>query len=146
MNERRRRSPPHAPRPADVGASPHVLLDVEYRQGLLYLVLANDGSAPARNVRVRFARALRGVGGERDIAALQIWKGLPLLRANKEVRVFLDAAPLLFRRRQPTRFAATVSYADREGREVSEVFRHDLGVWRDFGEILGAEESLRVRT
>ena len=76
---------------------------------------------------------------------MRVWSGLPLLRAGKELRVFLDAAPLLFRRRQPTRFAATVRYTDRDGREFSRVFRHDLALWRDFGEVLRAGEALGVR-
>jgi len=119
---------------------PHCVLDVEYDRGALYLVLANDGAGLARDVAVRFARPLRGVGGERDVASLAVFANLPLLRAGKGLRVFLDVAALLFRRRQATRFSAVVTYRDRDGRRFSDEFRHDLAIWRDFGEVVRPDD------
>ena len=43
-----------------------VILDLEFEDGLLFLVLENIGFRPAHAVRVRFAEPLRGLGGEDD--------------------------------------------------------------------------------
>jgi hypothetical protein len=114
---------------------PEVLLDVVCEQGLLYLVLANDGPATAFEVSVVFAHPLLGVGGEVDIAASRLFRRLPLLRAGHEVRVFIDTSRELQARRQRKIVRATVHYRDRRGRRFQETVRHDLRIWGDFGEI-----------
>jgi hypothetical protein len=61
------------PREADV------ILDVEFEDGLLFLVLENIGFRPAHAVRVRFGGPLRGLGGEKRIDRLRIFQRLELL-------------------------------------------------------------------
>ena len=114
---------------------PEVLLDVVCEQGLLYLVLANDGQATAFEVSVTFKHPLRGVGGEVDITAGRLFRRLPLLRAGHEVRVFVDTSRELQARRQRKIVQATVHFRDRRGRRFQETVRHDLRIWADFGEI-----------
>jgi hypothetical protein len=121
------------PRPPGEG-DPEVLLDVELADGCLYLVLANDGPATAFDVAVKFARPLIGVGGEVDVATLQVFKGLPLLRAGQEIHAFVDVARDLLARKQAKIVTATVTYCSRKGRLLGETFRHDLRIWEDWGE------------
>jgi len=116
--------------------TPHVVLDVELENGLLFLVLANVGDGVAYDVRVRFSRSLRGVGGSRDLAKLGVFRGLPLLRPGRELRAFLDVAELLFRRKQARAFRARVAWRDRAGGEHAETIHHDLSIWSDWGELV----------
>ena len=105
------------PRPTlPEGHGPDVLLDVDYDEGMLFLVLKNIGDQPAFDVSVRFSRQLKGVGGQKVVSAARIFQGLALLRPGKELRVFLDLAHLLFRRRKRNRFWARVTYRDPIGR------------------------------
>jgi hypothetical protein len=127
-------------RPPEPG-DPEVLLDVECVDGRLYLVLANVGEATAFDVRVEFKRPLPGVGGEVDIAALRVFRGLPLLRPGRELRVFVDTASALLQRKQSRILRAQVSYDSRYKRGLGERFRHDLRIWQDFGEVRPGTES-----
>lgn len=128
-----KRKPPRPGLPD--GKGPDVLLDVDYEDGRIFLVLKNIGGEPAFDVEVRFSSALRGVGGERVVSEARVFQRLRMLRPDKELRVFLDLAHLLFRRRKQNRFRAQVRYRDRRKRPFAETFRHDLDVYRDWGDI-----------
>jgi hypothetical protein len=128
---------PQAPGPDD----PVVLLDIERERGCLYLVLANDGVAPAFDVRVTFERPLLGAGGEVDVAELAIFRKLPLLRAGREYRVFLDVAEALLARRGAKQVRAEVTYRTRARRRLGEVFTHDLRIWKDLPEVQVGEQD-----
>jgi hypothetical protein len=133
----RRRSPPKAvsdDRPPPAGTA-EVLLDVELTDGSLWLVLANPSEQAAFEVSVAFQGPLIGVGGDRDIAAMRVFRMLPLLRPKREIRIFVDVARSFFARRQPTRIEARVSWRSRAGERFSQAFAHDLAIWEDFGEI-----------
>jgi hypothetical protein len=123
-------------RPAPPGpGDPEVLLDVEHARGCLYLVLANVGPATAFDVRVTFDKPLLGAGGSTDITALDVFRKLPILRAEKEIRVFVDVTRELLARRGSKRVRARVTYRSRAGERLGEVFTHDLRIWRDWPEV-----------
>ena len=116
----------HPPREADV------VLDVELERGLLFLVLRNLGDLPAHTVRVRFEQPLHGLGGERRVDRLQIFRRLEFLGPGRHIRVFLDRTALFFGRDEPTELAVTVTWrTDREKRRRRQI-RHDLAAYRDF--------------
>jgi hypothetical protein len=121
-------------RPPSAGAA-EVLLDVELTDGSLWLVLANPSDQTAFDVSVTFQAPLMGVGGDRDITQMRIFRRLPLLRPRREIRIFVDVARSLFARRQPTRLEARVSWRSRAGERFAQTFKHDLAVWEDFGEV-----------
>jgi len=112
-----------------------VLLDVQLDGGKLWLVLANDSDQPAFRISVDFERPLYGAGGTLDLTDLPIFHDLGLLRRGREVRMFIDVAKHFFVREEDTALCAHVSWESREGRPFAQEFRHDLGVWKDFGEI-----------
>jgi hypothetical protein len=114
------------PREADV------ILDVEFEDGLLFLVLENIGFRPAHAVRVRFGGPLRGLGGEKRIDRLRIFQRLELLAPRRRIRIFLDRAALLFGRDEPTELEARISWRTDEGERRSRTVRHDLDAYRDF--------------
>lgn len=108
-----------------------VLLDVDFADGLLFLVVANLGALPAHRVRVRIEPPLHGLGGRRRIDRLALFNRLELLAPGKRIRVFLDRAALYFARDEPTRLTATVSWRTDAGERRERVVRHDLGIYRD---------------
>lgn len=110
------------PREADV------ILDVEFEDGLLFLVLENIGFRPAHAVRVRFGGPLRGLGGEKRIDRLPIFQRLELLPPRRRLRIFLDRAALLFARAEPTELEARISWRNDDGARRSRTVRHDLDV------------------
>jgi len=114
------------PREADV------ILDVEFEDGLLFLVLENIGFRPAHAVRVRFAGPLRGLGGEKRVDRLRIFQRLELLPPRRRIRIFLDRAALLFARDEPTELEARISWRTDDGERRSRTVRHDVDAYRDF--------------
>lgn len=114
------------PREADV------ILDVEFEDALLFLVLENIGFRPAHSVRVRFAGPLRGLGGEKRIDRLRIFQRLELLPPRRRIRIFLDRAALLFARDEPTELEARISWRTDHDERRSRTVRHDLDAYRDF--------------
>lgn len=118
--------------PEAVTGAADVVLDVEFDRGLLFLVLENLGEQPAHGVRVRFDQPLTGLGGERRIDRLQIFRRLEFLGPGREIHVLLDRSALLFAREQETAFEARVTWRGDEGERGSRTIRHDLSAYRDF--------------
>jgi hypothetical protein len=118
------------PEAVTVGAD--VVLDVEFERGLLYLVLENLGDAPAHAVRVRFEGPLTGLGGERRIDRLQIFRRLEFLGPRRRIQVFLDRSALFFAREEPTALEVRVTWRDDRGTRGARTIRHDLSAYRDF--------------
>ena len=109
-----------------------VILDVELDRGLLFLVLENLGDLPAHTVRVRFEQPLHGLGGERRVDRLQIFRRLEFLGPHRRIRVFLDRTALFFGRDEPTGLAVTVTWRTDEGHRRRRKIGHDLTAYRDF--------------
>jgi hypothetical protein len=109
-----------------------VILDVELERGLFFLVLENLGGEPAHSVRVRFDGPLSGLGGERRIDRLQLFRRLEFLGPGRRVRVFLDRSALFFARDDPTVFGVRVAWRTDRGERRSREIRHDLAAYRDF--------------
>jgi hypothetical protein len=109
-----------------------VILDVEFEDGLLFLVLENAGAEPAHSVRVRFEEPLRGLGGEKRIDRLRLFQRLEFLGPRRRIRVFLDRSALFFARGEETKVTARVTWRDDQGGRRSREIRHDLDAYRDF--------------
>jgi hypothetical protein len=118
--------------PGAVTGDADVVLDVEFDCGLLFLVLENLGDGPAHTVRVRFDAPLTGLGGDRRIDRLQLFRRLEFLGPGREIRVLLDRSALFFAREQETAFEARITWRNDEGERRSRTIRHDLGAYRDF--------------
>ena len=118
--------------PGAVTGDADVVLDVEFDRGLLFLVLENLGDGPAHTVRVRFDAPLTGLGGERRIDRLQLFRRLEFLAPGGHIRVFLDRSALFFAREQETAFEARLTWRTDEGERRSRTIRHDLAAYRDF--------------
>jgi hypothetical protein len=110
-----------------------VIVDVIFEDGLLFLTVENIGAAPVRRVSVSFDRALPGVGGRVDVAALALFGNIEFLAPRKSIRTFLDTTASWFARGAPVRFAARVAYMDAAGRRRVATIAHDLEIYRDIG-------------
>ena len=110
-----------------------VILDVVFRQGLLFLVLANTGERPALAVRVKLDAPLTGVGGTKRLDRLALFRKLEFLAPRKSIEVFLDRSDAFFARDEPTRLAAAITWRTPEGERRSTTIVHDLEIYRDLG-------------
>jgi hypothetical protein len=117
-------------------AEPELVLDVEHRDGLFFLVLANTGTATAFEPRVRFDQPLHGLHGQTDVSALPIWTGLAMLRPGVQVDVLLDPATQP-RSADQLRFAVAVTYVDGSGEQHEHRYAHDLSAYAGLPSVLG---------
>jgi hypothetical protein len=120
----------------DLSARPDVYVDFTVDQGLLFIVLRNVGAASAYDVVTRFDRPFRGLGGRKDISMITLFRSLPFMPPGKQFTQLVDHLDAYFRRDEPTRLTASMTYADREGRRYAEAVPHDLGIYRDLDETL----------
>jgi len=95
-------------------------------------VPGNIGSRPAHAVRVRFAEPLRGLGGEKRVDRLRIFRQLELLGPRRRIRIFLDRAALFFAREEQTKLEVRIAWRTDDGKRGSRTVRHDLDAYRDF--------------
>ena len=119
------------PREDDERPRPDVVLDVEFDQGLLWLVVANIGERPALAAQVRFDKPFRGLGGSVEVSALRLFRRIEFLPPAKEIRTLLDASSAYFARKEPTKLAATIAFRDDAGQGYERRVVHDLAIYRD---------------
>ena len=110
-----------------------VILDVVFRQGLLFLVVANTGERPALAVRVKLDAPLTGVGGTKRLDRLALFRKLEFLAPRKSIEVFLDRSDAFFAREEPTRLTAAITWRTPAGERRSTTIVHDLEIYRDLG-------------
>jgi hypothetical protein len=126
-----RATPSNEPDPVAGGREADVILDVVFEDGLLFLVVANVGDRPAHRVRVKFEQPFSGLGGSRKMHSIALFRKLEFLAPRKEIRVFLDRSGSYFARGEPTTIVADIAWRTTDGRDRSQVVRHDLEVYRD---------------
>ena len=119
--------------PSRVTADPDVILDVLFEDGLLFLSVRNIGSRPVHHVSVTFDQPITGLGGDREISALPLFKNIEFLAPGRDIRTVLDTSASYFSRGQPERFKVVISYQEAKGRRRRAVIQHDLGIYRDIG-------------
>ena len=112
---------------------PEVIVDFKCEDGVLFVVLKNTGQRSAYRVRAEFDKPLHGLGGTKCISELALFQRVEFMPAGKEFVQLVDATAAWFRRRGPTKYVITISYADREGQRYSDRIIHDLKIYRDLG-------------
>lgn len=112
---------------------PEVILDFTAEHNLLYVVLRNIGARSAYHVTVQFDHPFHGLGGTKCVSDMMLFRHLQFLPPGKEFMQLVDPVADYFKRREPVRLKATLSYTDREGRKFQEVITHDLRIYRDLG-------------
>jgi hypothetical protein len=107
-----------------------MILDFEFDDGALFILLRNIGSRPACQVRTVVEPPIRGLGGSQQLGELPLFRGIPFFAPAKQIRFLLDSSALYFSRGEPTRLTARISYSDDKGRRFETVVRHDLEIYR----------------
>ena len=113
---------------------PEVIIDFAVEEGLLTVGLRNVGCTSAYRVRALFDKPFCGLGGEKSISGMRLFRGLDFLPPQKEYRQFIDRLQAYAKRKEPMRIKATVSYRDRDGNRYEETISHDLRVFLELGQ------------
>ena len=128
MAESKRRARKRAEPPA---GRPEVIVEFLFDRGLLSISVRNIGTRAALKVAVSFDRRFTGLGGAKDISSLALFRRIEFLGPDREIVTLLDTSESYFRRKQPTRISARVSYLDAERRTYQTTIDHDLDIYRE---------------
>lgn len=109
---------------------PEMILDFEFEDGALFILLRNIGERPACHVRTVLEPPIRGLGGNQQLGELPLFRGIPFFAPDKQIRFLLDSSALYFSRGEPTQLTARISYSDDKGKKFETVIRHDLEIYR----------------
>ncbi len=120
---------------------PEVIVDFVFDDGLLFISVENIGDQPALKVSVQFDHKIMGVQGEQEISALPLFRNTEFLAPHKAIVTFLDTSAAYFRRGEPTRIAATLTYEDSNRTHYQTTLHHDLEIYKDIGYIRRLEDK-----
>src|SRR6266702_5125427 len=125
---------PYAPLNSCPAQRPEVIVDFAVDEGLLTVALKNVGSTSAYRVRTVFNKPFCGLGGEKSISGMRLFRQVDFMPPEKEYRQFIDRLQAYAKRREPMRIKATVSYRDRDGNQYEETMSHDLRIFLELGQ------------
>ena len=120
---------------------PEVIVEFLFDRGLLYISVNNIGNRPAISVSVKFDKKILGLGGTREISALAVFKNVEFLGPQREIVSLLDSSSSYFKRKQPTKILALITYQDLEKRRYEISIKHDLEIYRDLVFVEPASEQ-----
>ena len=129
-------SPRPEPERQHADARPDVLVDFEFDDGLLFVAVSNPSPHAAIAVRITFDPPFRGLGGERDIGRLALFRRLEYLAPGKRIATLVDSSAAYFARKEPTKVTATVAYRGLDGERHRREITHDLAVYRDLAYVV----------
>ncbi len=118
---------------SDISAAgrPDVILEFLFDQGSFHLAIRNIGGRPALGISVKFNKKFTGVGGGKEFSELPLFKNIEFLGPGREIVTFLDTSHSYFRRKQPTKLSAQITYRDSANRKFETAIKHDLEIYRE---------------
>ena len=121
---------------AGAGGQPEVIVDFLFDHGLFHVAVINIGEAPAYSVSVKFDKTFRGLGGTQDVSALPLFRRIKFLAPHRRIETFLDTSSAYFRRGEPTRLTAVISFRDARRRPYERRIAHDLSIYKNVAYVL----------
>ena len=112
---------------------PHVIVDFETEEYLMYLALRNIGNGIAREVSLRFKPPLKDSRG-RVISNMPLFKKVDYFPPDKKVRTLFDSGPSYFGAspKLPRIFNVSLSYFDdAKNEKFQEKIKLDLSVYEN---------------
>jgi hypothetical protein len=132
---------PAPPRKPVTTGTPHVIVDFIFDDGALFITIENIGAAPALKVKTRFNVPINGVEGSVSINEMALFGNIEFLAPHKSIRTFLDTSAAYFRRDEPRKIAARITYCDTANRKYQNSVHHDLNIYADIGYIRRARDE-----
>ena len=122
-------------------SKPEVIVDFIFDNGLVFISVSNIGDKPAFKVSVEFDKKIFGVEGNKEISALPLFRNIEFLSPRKDIVTFLDTSASYFRRGEPTKISATISYQDSSGTKYTTTITHDLEIYKEIGYVKRSENK-----
>lgn len=108
---------------------------------MLNVYLKNIGDGSAYRVRTVFDKPFYGLGGDKCISRMRVFREVAFMAPGKEFCQFVDMLGRYAKRKEPMQLKATVSYRDREGKRYQDAMTHDLRIYLELGRARSASVS-----
>ena len=125
--------------------NPEVILEFLFDRGLLSVSVRNIGTRAAMKVAVCFDPSFTGLGGSKEISSLPLFRNIEFLGPAREIVTLVDTTESYFRRKQPPRIVARVSYLDAEEHKYELTIHHDLEIYRELSWVVSTTNAHEVQ-
>lgn len=112
---------------------PDVIVDFIFEEGLFYITVKNIGNKSACNITTKFSHHFNGVGGDKEISQLLMFKKIEFMPPGKEIKTFLDTSQSYFQREEPTNISTVIYFTDSTGKRFSNKINHNLDIYKEVG-------------
>ncbi len=129
----------------NLSRSPEVIVEFLFDKGVLSVSVRNIGTRAALKVAVSFDPGFTGLGGSKEISSLPLFRNIEFLGPAREIVTLLDSSESYFKRRQPTRIVAHLSYLDADKRVYESTIEHDLDIYRELSWIVPSTTDHEVQ-
>ena len=110
---------------------PEVIVEFLFDHGVFHISIRNIGDRPALGISVKFDKKIVGLGGRKDVSALPLFRNIEFLGPDREITTLLDTSDSYFARKQPTKIASRITYADTAKNKYEATINHDLEIYRE---------------
>ncbi|MDH3314000.1 MAG: hypothetical protein OER82_05965 [Nitrosopumilus sp.] len=124
------------------GKNPDVIIDFEYDDGLLFIVIENTGDDYAYDVAVRFNKKILGMQKTKNISSLQIFQSLKFLPPRKEIKILVDLFQFYLAGKQPLLISASIFFRNKKKQMFQNLIQHDLSIYKDIAAIYHVKKTI----
>ena len=128
------------------GKNPDVIVDFEYDEGLLFIVIENIGNDSAYNASVRFNKKILGMQKTKNISSLRIFQSLKFLPPGKKIKILVDLFQFYLAHKQPMKISTVVVFRNKLKQIFQNSIQHDLSIYKDFAEIHHVKKNHLIKT
>ena len=116
-----------------------IILDFVYENNLLYVVIENMGDTVTNRVSIDFDKKIMGLGKEKNISEMQIFKTISVFPPKKRFKIFVDTFSSYVKNKQPLLLTSKITYYQNNKR-FEDIIKHDLRIYKDFVETLNSDD------
>src|SRR5438105_1231002 len=121
---------------------PEVIVEFLFDCGVFHIAVKNIGDHPAVGVSIKFNKKIVGLGGEKEISALSLFRNIEFLGPKREIVTLLDTSHSYFARKQPTKISVRIAYSDSAKQKYEATINHDLEIYRELTYLPAIENDL----
>jgi len=122
--------------------NPEVIIDFEYDDGLLFIVIENTGDDSAYDVAVRFNKKILGMQKTKNISSLQIFESLKFLPPGKKIKILVDLFQFYLAGKQPLLISARIFFRNKKKQVFQNLIKHDLSIYKDIATIYHVKKNI----
>jgi len=108
-----------------------IIVDFEIDASLVHILIKNSELHPLLNVKIKPSAPIVGLGGNKDLSKLNVFKEIKYLAPQKELKIFVDSYESFFRNLKQSTIDFTITFQDTNNKSYKTKISHDLKIYLD---------------